>query len=85
MRVACQYLPDGGQQGGGLGLIAVEHFVLDRQAFGGLHHTEHELTGNHAFFGHTVMAHIVEQLCLTFHPDSGQVAYFTANVTGISR
>ena len=62
-----------GDQRRRLGLIAVKHLVVDRQAFGGLHHPEHELAGNQALLGHAVTAHVAVLLTQACGPNGGEV------------
>lgn len=70
---ARQHLLHGRQQRGGLGGVAVEHFVVQRNAFGGLHHTQHELAGDDAFLGHAELAHVGVLGGAPFGTDGGQV------------
>ena len=70
---AAEYFLQGGQQGGCLGLVAVKHLVVDRQAFCGLHHPEHELAGNQALLGHAVLAYIAFLFRQASGADGGEV------------
>jgi len=62
-----------GHQGGRLGGVAVKDLVVDGQPVGGLHDAEHELAGDHAFFGHAELAHIVGLLGEPLGADRGQI------------
>ena len=46
---------------------------VDRQTIGRLHHTEHVLAGNQAFFGHAVLPHAAHLLAQACGADGGQV------------
>ncbi|SAL07562.1 hypothetical protein AWB78_08633 [Caballeronia calidae] len=62
-----------GQQRFRLCRIAVKYLVIDRQAFGRLHHAEHELPRDQAFLAHAELAHIVFLGAQSFGADRGQV------------
>jgi hypothetical protein len=53
--------------------IAVKHLVVQRQAFGGLDDTQHELAGDHPFLGHAEAAHILDLLRQALGANGGHV------------
>ena len=58
VREAFHHLAQRGQQGGPLGLVAIEHLVVDRQAHGRLHHAQIELAGDNTFLGHATVTNV---------------------------
>ena len=73
MGKASQDLFEGGQQRGRFRLVAIKHFMVNRQTFCGLHHAQHELALNQSGLGHAVFAHIVGLRGQARRPDSGEV------------
>ena len=58
VRIARQHFFKRRLQRGRLGRVAVKHLVIDRHAVARLHHAQHELARDHAFFGHAKAAYI---------------------------
>jgi hypothetical protein len=68
-----EHFLDDGLQGGGLTRAALPYAVRDGQAFGGLHHAEHELPDNAPVLGLAEGAHVTGQLGVAFHAHGGEV------------
>lgn len=58
---------------GHLGRVAIEHLVVQRQALGGLHHSEHDLARNDPLLGHAEVAQVAFLLGQAARTNGGHV------------